>query len=104
MASIVIIEDEALLSRQFVRALEGSAHEAQAADTGESGLKLVREVHPDLVILDLRLPDRYGLAPRARHGSGPAERSLIRQALARTGRNRTRAAALLGLCPGIDFS
>jgi CheY-like chemotaxis protein len=61
MASIVIIEDEALLSRQFVRALEGSAHEAQAADTGESGLKLVREVHPDLVIPDWRLPDRSGL-------------------------------------------
>jgi DNA-binding NtrC family response regulator len=61
MASIVIIEDEALLSKQLVRALAGSAHEVQAADSGESGLKLVQEVHPDLVLLDLRLPDRSGL-------------------------------------------
>ena len=61
MASIVIIEDEVLLARQLVRALEGSAHEVCWADSGESGLKLVQEVHPDLVILDLRLPDRSGL-------------------------------------------
>ena len=31
----------------------------QAAD-GNTGMKIARQEHPDLVLLDIRLPDRYG--------------------------------------------
>ena len=61
MASIVVIEDEAVLGRQIARALEQAGHEARHELTGESGLAAALETSPDLVLLDLRLPDRGGL-------------------------------------------
>jgi len=59
--SIVVVEDEAVLRRQIARALEGAGHEVHVAELADEGLATVRDVRPDLVLLDLRLPDRPGL-------------------------------------------
>jgi two-component system response regulator AtoC len=61
MSSIVVVEDEAVLRRQIARALEGAGHEVRVAEQADEGLAAVLEVLPDLVLLDLRLPDRPGL-------------------------------------------
>ncbi|MBW2395698.1 MAG: sigma-54-dependent Fis family transcriptional regulator [Deltaproteobacteria bacterium] len=61
MPSIVIIDDEHVLGRQIGRALETSGHEVQLAETGKDGIALVQDTDPDLVLLDLRLPDTSGL-------------------------------------------
>lgn len=57
----VIIEDEAPI-RRFLRA---SLPEAEArwieAGTGEEGIRLVAQKNPDIVLLDLGLPDLEGL-------------------------------------------
>ena len=59
--SIVIIEDEPMLGRRIGRALEGESHEAIVAQTGQEGLEAIASSAPDLVLLDLRLPDCSGL-------------------------------------------
>jgi len=61
MASIVIVEDELLLARQLARSLESVGHEVRIAATGTAGLEALRSEPPDLILLDLRLPDRSGL-------------------------------------------
>src|SRR4029077_871230 len=38
-----------------------AGHRVHVATTGEAGLRLVRELRPDLVLLDLMLPDISGL-------------------------------------------
>ena len=61
MPSIVVIDDEALLVRQIGRALASAGHEVRLAQTGAEGLAEARREVPDLVLLDLRLPDTSGL-------------------------------------------
>jgi DNA-binding NtrC family response regulator len=61
MPSILVIEDERLLGRQIAKALASADHYVRVAETGADGIDRVSEETPDLVLLDLRLPDRTGL-------------------------------------------
>lgn len=57
---VVVVDDEPEI-RRFLRAsLKTHQYEVFEADTGESAIKAVRERRPDLVILDLGLPDMDG--------------------------------------------
>lgn len=57
---LLIIEDEAPI-RRFLRAsLTGEGYRVSEADSGEEGLRAAASQPPDLVILDLGLPDLDG--------------------------------------------
>jgi two-component system KDP operon response regulator KdpE len=59
--AIVVIEDDVPI-RKFLRAaLKGEDFRVLEADTAQEGLRLVTREHPDLILLDLGLPDRDGL-------------------------------------------
>lgn len=58
---VVIVEDEAAI-RKFLRiSLETQGYQVHESRSGEVGLNLCVEQRPDLVILDLGLPDMDGL-------------------------------------------
>lgn len=57
---ILIVDDEAPFRAAMRRLLEKS-HVVVEADTGEKGLKLAAQERPDLVLLDIGLPDMNGL-------------------------------------------
>jgi DNA-binding NtrC family response regulator len=61
MASIIVVEDEALLARQVARALTAADHLVRIADTITIAIDLLDQAPPDLLLLDLRLPDGSGL-------------------------------------------
>jgi DNA-binding NtrC family response regulator len=58
---IVAIDDEPEILWLIQRILEEEGYLALAADNGSEGLELIRREHPDLVLLDLRLPEMDGL-------------------------------------------
>ncbi|HLK40021.1 MAG TPA: response regulator [Polyangiaceae bacterium] len=60
MARVLVIEDEADLREVLQYNLAQAGHRPYAAATGEAGLKLAQEVRPDIVLLDLMLPDVPG--------------------------------------------
>ncbi len=60
MASVVVIEDDARIRETLVRALHERGHGVRAAADGLSGLGLVLAQRPDVVVLDLGLPDIDG--------------------------------------------
>lgn len=62
MPRIVIVEDEATLAETLVDNLKEEGYDVQRSGNGESGLALVRSVLPDLVVLDIMLPDLDGLS------------------------------------------
>ncbi|MCC6311995.1 MAG: response regulator transcription factor [Trueperaceae bacterium] len=66
---ILIVEDDVDILRLLSRELEDAGFEVMAFDSGMRGLSAVRESSPDLVILDLGLPDISGqeIARRLRH-------------------------------------
>jgi len=58
---ILIIEDERLLSKQLQKALSQEGYFVITSFEGAEGLQIAKRENPDLVILDLKLPDRDGL-------------------------------------------
>lgn len=57
---ILLIDDDALLRDLLTRALIQSGYEVLAAGTGSEGLSLLDLHNPDVVILDILLPDMEG--------------------------------------------
>lgn len=60
MAKIALIEDDVGIRRLVADALAGSGHDVESAPTALEGLELVVSRRPDLVLLDLGLPDLDG--------------------------------------------
>src|SRR5271165_4387534 len=62
MAHLLLIDDDpALIQEQVRQAFPAPAHRVEVAGTGAAGLERVRAKPPDVILLDLRLPDQSGL-------------------------------------------
>lgn len=59
-ARVLIIEDETILARNIQQFLAYHEYDAYVAGTGEEGLRQVREFEPDVILLDIHLPDGDG--------------------------------------------
>ncbi|MER7281782.1 response regulator transcription factor [Dactylosporangium sp. NPDC000244] len=60
MAKVLIVEDDATIRTGVLKALAGRGHVVVAAATALDGLKLAVAEAPDVVLLDLGLPDLDG--------------------------------------------
>ena len=60
MARILIIDDEPDIQRVLAYNLGSAGHEVDAAIEGREGIELVKKRRPQLIILDLMLPDISG--------------------------------------------
>jgi two-component system nitrogen regulation response regulator GlnG len=62
MANLLLIDDDPdLLPDQVGHVFPAPAHRVEIALTGEEGLERVAAMPPDVILLDLRLPDQSGL-------------------------------------------
>jgi len=61
MQSLLVIDDEASILRAFERAFASDTTRVLTAKTGHEGEELFRSSKPDVVIIDLSLPDTTGL-------------------------------------------
>ena len=57
---ILVVDDDREITRLLRSYLEQAGYEVLTAPTGESALHTLRREHPDLLLLDLMLPDRDG--------------------------------------------
>jgi two-component system, OmpR family, phosphate regulon response regulator PhoB len=76
MARILVIEDEADIRQVLDYNLKSAGHEVLEAARGSDGLRLVREREPDLVLLDLMLPDMPGTEVCRAIKDNPSTRTL----------------------------
>ena len=60
MASILVIEDEDNIATALEFLLTREGHEHDRMDTGAGAVERIRALHPDLVLLDVMLPDVSG--------------------------------------------
>ncbi len=60
MPHIVLVEDDALLSEMYQQALIAEGFHCSVALDGATGLDLINHTQPDLVLLDLMLPQMSG--------------------------------------------
>jgi len=58
---ILIIDDDDQLRKSFERLLREEGYKVSSAPSGETGIRMIEEACPDLVIVDVRLPGINGL-------------------------------------------
>ena len=58
---ILVIDDEEVLRDACKQALTKKGYVTVAAENGDQGLQMVRELNPDLVLIDLKMPGRSGM-------------------------------------------
>jgi two-component system response regulator RpaA len=59
-ANILVIEDDYIVARTIERSLRGDEFHVTLASRGEKGIFIARQSPPDLVILDIIMPDMDG--------------------------------------------
>jgi two-component system KDP operon response regulator KdpE len=62
MAKVLVIDDDPSLLRAMRVGLQARGHQVTVAHNGEEGINQTVLSHPDVVVLDLGLPDLDGLA------------------------------------------
>jgi len=60
--TVLVVDDELLIRKSLGKVLRARGYAVEMASTGREGLEQVREVRPQVVILDMRLPDTDGLS------------------------------------------
>lgn len=61
MAKILIIEDEPLVVRMYEKSLKFDKHEVISALNGTEGLEKMNSEKPDIVLLDIMMPQMNGM-------------------------------------------
>jgi len=56
MSSILLIEDDPFLVDIYVTQLKGAGYKVEVASDGEAALSKIKELKPDLLLLDIILP------------------------------------------------
>ena len=59
--TILIIEDEQVLASLLKRKLSRRGYQSIIAADGREGLKKIKEIQPDLILLDIVMPEMSGL-------------------------------------------
>jgi len=63
---VLLVEDDATIADMYRVQLEFDGHRVTIAPSGDAGLQLIASGRPDIVLLDLLLPDRSGLEVMAK--------------------------------------
>ncbi|NIQ39042.1 MAG: response regulator [Proteobacteria bacterium] len=59
--TILVVDDQRVILEFLKKVLEKENYQVLTAETGEEGLDLHARYHPDLTLLDIRLPDKNGM-------------------------------------------
>lgn len=60
MTKIAIIEDDSVINQMYRIKFEAEGFDVQVADNGKSGIELVKNFQPDIVLLDIQMPEMTG--------------------------------------------
>lgn len=60
MAKIAIIEDDLAIAQMYRLKFEAEGHKVEIAENGKLGLALAEQMEPDLILLDLMMPEMNG--------------------------------------------
>lgn len=60
MSKIAIVEDDVAISQMYRIKFEAEGYTVETAENGKIGLELIEDMKPDIVLLDLMMPEMDG--------------------------------------------
>lgn len=60
MIKIAIVEDDQVISQMYRIKFQSENYEVETADNGVLGLELIKAMQPDIILLDLMMPEMNG--------------------------------------------
>ena len=76
MATILLVEDNEINRHLMARCLRRARHDVIIATDGREGIDMAGAQHPDLILIDLSLPEIDGWEATRRIKSDPATREI----------------------------
>jgi len=76
MALILIVDDSPTEVFQMKRALEKAGFRIEAAASGEEAVRKAREMHPDLIFMDIVMPGMDGFRATRTLSNDPSTRKI----------------------------
>src|SRR5688572_25802711 len=62
MAELLVVEDDEATRELLKHVLSGAGHDVRTADDGRKGLEAVAKKAPELIVLDIMLPEVHGFS------------------------------------------
>ncbi|MDT8449784.1 MAG: response regulator [Wenzhouxiangellaceae bacterium] len=72
MAKVLIVDDSETHLYSLSKIVENEGHEAITASGGEEGVKAAADHHPDLILMDVVMPDLNGFQATRKISKNPA--------------------------------
>ena len=60
MTKIAIVEDDQAISQMYRIKFEAEGYNVETAENGKLGLEMIETIKPDIVLLDLMMPEMNG--------------------------------------------
>ena len=60
MAHILVVDDSPTERHFISKLLEQTGHKVSTADSGEEGVEVAKDIHPDLILMDIVMPGMNG--------------------------------------------
>ena len=76
MTKIAIIEDDPVISQMYRMKFEADGFEVQLANDGKKGVALVEHFSPDIILLDIQMPEMSGDEALAAIRKSPAGKDI----------------------------
>ena len=102
MTKILMIEDDPFNRDMQSRRLERKGYKVVMAETAERGIEMARDEAPDLILMDIGLPDISGYEATRRIKAEPDTRAIPVIALTANAMESDRARALAAGCDDYD--
>ena len=92
--TVLVCDDERHILESVTYVVRQEGYQALTAEDGEQALRRARSERPDLVVLDIQLPDKSGLEVCRELKSDPETRGIYVILLTALGRERDEEAGL----------
>jgi two-component system phosphate regulon response regulator PhoB len=76
MRKVIVIDDESDVRRYLMTLLEDNDYRTYAAASSEEGFRQVKKEHPDLICLDIMMPQESGIGLYKKLKSDPECKSI----------------------------